>query len=433
MSENKDRLRALLVVLDGAADRPEQELAGKTPLEIAATPSLDHLIGSGVGAMVTVLPEGAVPQTHSGMLSLLGYPEIALRAKRGSLEAAVVFGSVSAESLLARGNLSSLVDGEIPSRRVNRDVSQVEADEICQTLSREIPRLTGIGFRVKSYSTYRLAVELRLEGAPSETISNTDPGYAVNADFVVPDSHARFPLTWSHPLVDDEASKRSAEAVNLVTKTAHEVLDAHPLNVERIRRGQLPINHILLRDFGVGLPLVESFQHRWGLSAKYFHDLPVEQGVARYLGMDDAEAHCKDAKHDSYKSAASAVMLATKDYDFVVFHIKGPDEPGHDGSWAGKVSAIETIDRGFFQEILKSPELPGLTICVTSDHATCWAVGTHTADKVALAIRTPDRPTSVSSLRLTEKDCSVASANMTAAWELLPTILRKSNKKKTID
>src|SRR5438105_4796944 len=113
----------VLVVLDGAADRPEAAIGGRTPLEMASTPNLDGLAARCTGALIEVLPNRAVPQTHSGMLSLLGYPEVALVARRGSLEASVVFDSIKDTCLFARGNLSSVIDGKIPSRRVNRDVS----------------------------------------------------------------------------------------------------------------------------------------------------------------------------------------------------------------------------------------------------------------------------------------------------------------------
>jgi phosphoglycerate mutase (EC 5.4.2.1) len=39
--------RALLVVLDGCADRPVKELGGKTPLEAAVKPTMDRLTSEG--------------------------------------------------------------------------------------------------------------------------------------------------------------------------------------------------------------------------------------------------------------------------------------------------------------------------------------------------------------------------------------------------
>ena len=50
-----------MVLCDGMADEPLAELAGKTPLEEAATANLDRLAkGSEIG-MVRTIPEGMSP------------------------------------------------------------------------------------------------------------------------------------------------------------------------------------------------------------------------------------------------------------------------------------------------------------------------------------------------------------------------------------
>src|SRR6185503_15056508 len=97
--------------------------------------------------------------------------------------------------------------------------------------------------------------------------------------------------------------------------------------------------------FGLALPPVQAFADRWGASAKYFHDLPVEVGVAQYLGMDEEEAGCTSVSDAAFLDAGNRLIRSLDDYAFVCFHVKGPDEPGHDGDWRRKVQAIETVDR----------------------------------------------------------------------------------------
>ena len=333
----------------------------------------------------------------------------------------MLFESRKGRFLFARGNLSSIVEGKIPSRRVNRDVTQAESDELCALLSLGIQQKTGIPCIFKSYSTYRLAISIDLGAVePSDRIGNTDPGYATEADYAVPSIESNFEVVWSAPLDDDPRARHSATVVNEITRVAHELLDQHPINRTRRHDGRLPINHVLMRDFGVSLPNVDSFLSRWGLRAKYFHDLPVELGVAKYLGMDHEEAGCKAANVEAYTSAARLISRDVGSYDLVVFHVKGPDEPGHDGDWRKKVTAIEAVDAGLFGIIGPLLNEYDANLCVTSDHATCWAIGTHTSDRVPLILRPSRSDRTALGLRLTERDCARGTVSIKSAWELMP-------------
>ncbi|PVU70612.1 phosphoglycerate mutase, partial [Vulcanisaeta sp. SCGC AB-777_J10] len=53
--------RALLVVLDGCADRPVKELGGKTPLEAAVKPTMDRLTSEGSCGLMDVISPGIRP------------------------------------------------------------------------------------------------------------------------------------------------------------------------------------------------------------------------------------------------------------------------------------------------------------------------------------------------------------------------------------
>ncbi len=409
----------LLIVLDGAADRAEPALDGATPLALARTPNLDAIARRGDGSLIQVLPNRGAPQTHSGMLSLLGYPEAATHAKRGCLEGSVVFGEMRQGCLYARGNLSSLVDGRIPSRRVNRDVSQEEADAVVARLNTDVPERVGFRCRFESYSTYRLAIELDLGAArASDAITSTDPGYASD-EFATPTAQRDFAPTPSHPLDDSATARCAADAVNGVTQACADVLDGDPHNEARRHVGRLPVNYVLMRDFGLALPPVQAFHQRWGVSAKYFHDLPVEVGVARYLGMDEEEAGCASVTASAFLDAGTRLIRDLNRYEFICFHVKGPDEPGHDGDWQRKVRAIEVVDESLLALVAAKLEAePSMRVAVTSDHATCWSVGTHTSDDVPLILA--DQPPRSTSLRLTEQACAAGSLDVRSAWALMP-------------
>jgi len=279
--------------------------------------------------------------------------------------------------------------------------------------------------RFLSYSTYRLAIEIDFAGAPvSDRVTGTDPGYA-SSEYAVPTLQADFEPVWSHPLDASPAAEFSAATINKIARAAHMVLDCHPAVENRRSAGRLPINYVLMRDFGVGLPPVPSFLDRWGLRSKYFHDLPVELGLARYLDMAEEAANCASVTRGAFAEAGARLLRDLGRYDFVAFHVKGPDEPGHDGDWRGKVAAIETVDEGLFS-LLAPPVAAGqIILVVTSDHATCWRAGTHTADPVPIIIggvaANGSRPT-----RFTERDCGLVHEAPQQAWTLMSWLMGHS-------
>jgi 2,3-bisphosphoglycerate-independent phosphoglycerate mutase len=74
------------------------------------------------------------------------------------------------------------------------------------------------------------------------------------------------------------------------------------------------------------------------------------------------------------------------DYDCFYIHLKGPDEPGHDGNCYLKMETISAIDKYFFGRLLKEISLKDHLICITSDHATPCALKVHSDTPVPLLI-----------------------------------------------
>ena len=73
-------------------------------------------------------------------------------------------------------------------------------------------------------------------------------------------------------------------------------------------------------------------------------------------------------------------------YGFVYAHLKGPDEPGHDGLFDLKKKRIEEIDKGFFSVFAESPKLKDLVLAVTCDHSTPIEDKGHSDDPVPVLV-----------------------------------------------
>ena len=76
-------MKYLVILTDGAADYPIEELGGQTPLQYAKTPFIDELAQRSIVGKAATIPEGFPPGSDVANLSVLGYdPAITQTAYR---------------------------------------------------------------------------------------------------------------------------------------------------------------------------------------------------------------------------------------------------------------------------------------------------------------------------------------------------------------
>ena len=66
-------MKYVIVLGDGMADEPIEALGGKTPLEYAATPTMDEMAQKSEIGLAHTIPEGMKPGSDTANLSVLGY------------------------------------------------------------------------------------------------------------------------------------------------------------------------------------------------------------------------------------------------------------------------------------------------------------------------------------------------------------------------
>jgi 2,3-bisphosphoglycerate-independent phosphoglycerate mutase len=382
----------LLIVLDGLADQTPSADDGPTPLEAAATPYLDGLAARGRLGTLSILGPGIAPESDAGVLALLGYDPEHDSPGRGVLEA------LGAEVPLARGeialrlNFATLGEGRtVDDPRVGRTLKTEEARELAEAITAaDLLHDLGVRAEVRATVGHRGVLWLRPDPSSplSPEISNADPFYVKVGGL----GHARRP---AHPAVEtvralDGApeSVRAAEAVNRFLERVPRVLEEHRVNRSRKARGDKVANGLLVRDAG-GVPRADYplFADRWGEAGAALTEMPVERGIARVLGIEDRFVGPLGAEREAgYRERASAARALLEAFPFVYVHLKGPDEPGHDGDVAKKRSVIEAIDRSFFGPLLDGLDLARLRLAVTADHATPCARKGHSDDPVPLLL-----------------------------------------------
>ena len=418
-------MKLLYLVLDGMADSLKDPV---TTLEKAYKPGLDFIAEKGVCGLMYVIGEGVAPESDAAVISLLGYDPHKVYTGRGPLEALGAGLSFREGYEVAfRANFATVEPETLRliDRRVKRSLSSEEAKELAKAVDNMDLGKYGGYVRVKATVGHRAVVIIgSRERKLSPMVENSDPAYYRKGLISVATKSYKPYIKEITPLEDTEEARVTAELANIFTRKAIEILDKHPINEERRRKGMLPANAILLRDAGGELPKASSLPEKYSAKFALVAEMPVELGIGRAFG-----AHVKEVppptgnSEEDYGLRLKVTLELLKEYDIVYVHLKGPDEPGHDGNMELKKRRIEEIDKYFVQPFLK--EKPdNVAILVTADHATPPSAKTHTDDPVPLALYSPNiTPDTVS--KLTEKECSKGKLGVFKhGWEMLPTILK---------
>jgi 2,3-bisphosphoglycerate-independent phosphoglycerate mutase len=416
-------LKLLYVLLDGVGDRPNERLGGATPLEAASTPSLDSLARRGVSGLVRTVGRGIAPESDVAVFHMLGYDLAGEYPGRGVVEAVGCGLDFRPGDLALRANFATVDDAfNIVDRRAGRDLSDPEgkalAAAITEGLKLSVPEAS---FRFVHTVAHRAVLHFRLSGGRlSGKISNTDPAYSRVGGMGVASGKGELGRPQPClPLEESEEAKLSARLVNEFVERSKELLKAHPVNELRRKMGLKPANVILCRDAGSELPSISTLRQRFGRTFAAVADMPVELGIGILTGMDVRVSRGVFDYDDKLRSAKA--LLAT--HDVVYLHIKGPDEPGHDGEPEAKKRVIEEIDSRFFAPLTSSGLMEGTTVAVSADHSTPCSLKAHGDDPVPLLICGGAAP-SDGTRRFTEAEAARGSLGTLMGVDVLPTALR---------
>jgi 2,3-bisphosphoglycerate-independent phosphoglycerate mutase len=281
-------------------------------------------------------------------------------------------------------------------------------------------------FKFKNTIGHRAVLVIERKGKPlSSKISNTDPAYTRIEGLGVAASEAAMILKQCEPLDDSEEVKAAAALVNEFTRKSCNVLNRHEINRKRVTKGKLKANLILSRDAGHLLPNFFDINDRYRVRFSCLADMPVERGIAKLVGMHlvDLPPPSKDLRSDCLFRVKMLLDLLPR-YDCFYIHIKGPDEPGHDGNFKLKTHLIETIDKYLFGKLLPEIRLNSHIVCVTADHSTPCKLKNHSDDPVPLLIA-GNRIKGDEIAKFSEKECRKGSlGTLKRGTLLMPKLMR---------
>ncbi len=350
-------MKYAIILPDGAADDALPQLGGRTPLEAARVPNMDWVARHGrLGRFVTV-PEGFIPATDVGTLSVLGYDPHLDYTGRAPIEAAAKGLSVRPDQLIFRCNFVTVLDGLMKDNTAGH-IHQDEAEDLIAALQAELGR-DGCEFHAGvTYRNLMLladAADLKLTLAPPHDIIGQ-------------------PVAAHRPQGDGVAR------VTAIEERARALIAGHEVNGRRRAEGRDPVTDIWL--WGQGRPArLESFASRFGPRAAVITGVDILRGMARLMGMEIIDVPGATGYIDTdYEGKGRAALAALDRLDLIIVHVEAADEAAHMGSAEEKVKALERIDEAIVGPLLgKLRGYPAWRMLVAADHPTLTTTRGHSA------------------------------------------------------
>ena len=421
-------MKLLFVAIDGMGDLPIAKLGNRTPLEAAETPNLDSLCKDGKTGLMYTVKKNVAPESDVAVISLLGYDPFKYSTGRGVIEAAGAGLKMKDGDLALRCNFATLGEGKnIIDRRVDRSLTTEEATELAKVVNKELT-LTSYPatFEFKNTLGHRAVLLIRSNDKPlTSHITNSDPAYTIINGIGVAQTKVDMVLKTCEPMDNTEAAKVSAGLVNEFIEKSHEIWDKYPLNQKRAQQGKLKANVILTRDAGHLLPKFFNINQRYNVDFACLADMQAESGIAKLAGMDATLLPPPTGNLQAdMEYRVNALLKSMPDHDCFYIHLKGPDEPGHDGNCTLKTQVISGIDNYFFGPLLKQISLKETLICVTSDHATPCDLKVHSDTPVPVLISGGKVVGDGRAIKFSEKECTKGSiGTIEQGCELMPKLM----------
>ncbi len=405
-------MKYAIIIPDGAADEPQDELDGRTPIEAAETPNMDRIAAEGVVARACHTPDELPAGSEIGNLSLMGYNPFTYFTGRAPMEAAAQGIQLGPEDWAIRCNLVTIED------QVMRDFT---ADHISTEEGRQL--LAAAQEQIASDPKYQGAIEF-VTGVSYRNLLIWR-GEKLPAPFSA-DTRTRAPhdITDQSVLADHPRGPGSDVLAELMSRSV-EVFADHPVNAARRAAGKRPATNVWLWGQGQA-PKLTPFRELYGVSGAMITAVDLLRGIAALIGWDRIEVEGATGYLDTdYAAKGRAAVEALDRYDVVCVHVEASDEASHEGRCDAKVKAISEVDLHVVGPVLDALRSHGdWRIMISPDHPTFLRTKVHTHGNVPVAMAgtgiTPDQSTAYG-------DTNAANSQLAfdEGWSMMPWFIGK--------
>ncbi len=360
-----DSHKYIILCPDGMADFPLEELGGKTPLEYANTPNMDIIASQGITGLIKTIPEGCLPGSDIGSMSILGYDPVKYYTGMSPLEAASMGVELGADDVAFRLNLVNILEEN--GKRMMHDysgghITTEEAKSIIETFQKELGSSQFQFYPGVSYRHLMVAKNIDIKGL--KTVPPHD----------IPDQQIDEYLP--------HGNSSSGGILNIMQK-AEKILENHDINKKRIASGKLPANSVWLWGQGYK-PSMPTIKEEYGIEGSVISAVDLVKGIGKYAGLKVINVPGATGYLDTnYKGKVDYGIESLNSGDFIYIHVEAPDEASHEGSVSKKIKAIEDFDNFIAGGVLEGlRKFSGYTLMILPDHYNPVKLKKHTPEPV---------------------------------------------------
>ncbi len=353
-------MKYAIIIPDGCADEPQESLGGKTPLQAANIPAMDAIAAAGIVGRSNNTPTHLTAGSAVANMNLLGYDVDQHFTGRAPLEAAAQGIELGPDDWAIRCNLVTIED------QIMRDFTadHIGNDEAVELLGEMQKGIEADYLEFKPGVSYRNLLIYRgeKEAPPFSRETYGTPPHDLTDKSVAND----FPRGPGSDLLMD-----------LMGHSVHAFTD-HPVNKKRVADGHLAATNIWLWGLGKQ-PSLTPFSELHGLTGKMITAVDLLRGLAALIGWERIEVPGATGYTDTdYAAKGKYAIDALADTDIICVHVEASDEASHEGDAAGKVKALEEIDRHIVTPLHAALKEQGdYRILVSPDHPTFLRTKTH--------------------------------------------------------
>ncbi len=347
------------------ADEPIEELGGKTPLAYAATPMMDLLAPKSEIGLVKTIPEGMSPGSDTANLAVLGYDPKKYYTGRSPLEALSIGVPMKDTDIAIRCNIVTVSDDGLPYEEktiLDHSSSEITTEDAAVLMKAIMEEMNDEVYQYYVGTSYR-HLTIWQNG---EVVELTPPHDILGK------------------VIGEYLPKQ--EKLREMMKKSYDILNNHPLNIERAKKGLNKANSLWFWGAGTK-PALDSFEGKFGKKGAMISAVDLLKGIAVGAEMKNIEVPGANGTLETNwegKADAAVKVLLEDGYDFVYIHMEAPDEMGHQGSVERKIKSIEYLDGRVLKRVVEGLDASGedYRLLLMPDHPTPIAKRTHTSDPI---------------------------------------------------
>ena len=403
-------MKYIVFLGDGMAGLPLMELDNRTTLQAAFTPNMDFLAKNGIAGMVKTVPDGMHPASDIANLSVLGYDPRECYTGRSPLEAVSMGINMGDNDVAYRCNLVTISESVnfSDANMIDYSSSEISTEEALELIKacRESFEIQGDTiWELHTGASYRHCLMLRNAGTGAICTPPHDITGQGIKDFLPRGENSNLFLSMMEQSV--------------------KILENHPINLKRKKAGLNPANCCWFWGEGTR-PALAPFSTKYGISGGVISAVDLIKGIGICAGLKSVNVEGATGTLDTnYAGKADAALKLLEREDFVYLHVEAPDECGHHKDIAGKIKAIEAIDRDIIGPVIKALNAKGeeYRVLLLPDHPTPIDIGTHSSAPVPFALYGYIGEVKASALAYSETECAKTGIIVHNGFEMMDILI----------